>query len=97
VRYALLAYGGTAADVELEAELAAAGALVSCEALTPADLASTVRVRDSTTVTDGPATDDGDALLGVLVVDVSDLDVALAVARRCPAARSGCIEVRPVA
>jgi hypothetical protein len=35
------------------------------------------------------------ALTGVLVVDVPDLDAAVDLARRSPAARTGCVEVRP--
>jgi hypothetical protein len=33
----------------------------------------------------------------VLVIDVPDLDAALDVARRSPAARTGAVEVRPLA
>lgn len=101
MRYALLAYGPSGpwaepSDIGLEAELAAAGALVTSEVLADVDTASTVRVRDAATVADGPFAETAEVLRGVLLVDLPDLDAALAVARRCPAARTGSVEVRPV-
>lgn len=60
--------------------------------------ATTVRVDGGTTLTtDGPFVDAKGAVGGYVVVDADDLDAAIAVAARIPAARhGGAIEVRPV-
>jgi hypothetical protein len=60
--------------------------------------ARTVRVDNGTTVTsDGPFVDTMGAVGGYLVLDADDIDGAIAVAARIPAARhGGAIEVRPV-
>lgn len=66
--------------------------------LAPTTAATTVRVRDGETVlTDGPFAETKEALAGFFVIEAADLDEALAIAARNPIARSGCIEVRPVA
>ena len=58
---------------------------------------STVRVRDGKTlVTDGPFAETKEQLGGLYVVDVPDLDAALAIAARLPSALVGSIEVRPI-
>jgi hypothetical protein len=70
--------------------------LVAGEVLADADTATTVRVRQGrVAVTDGPVT--GEAPGSFLLVDVDDLDAAIAVARRWPVAERGSVEVRPVA
>jgi hypothetical protein len=60
--------------------------------------AKTVRVENGNTVTaDGPFVDTGGVVGGYVVVDADDVDAAIAVASRIPAARhGGAIEVRPV-
>jgi hypothetical protein len=59
--------------------------------------ATTVRVQGGeATVTDGPYAETAEVLGGILVIDVADLDEALDLARRCPAARLGPLEVRPL-
>jgi hypothetical protein len=60
--------------------------------------ATTVRVGNGTTMaTEGPFVDVKGAVGGYFVVDADDLDAAIAVAARVPAARhGGAIEVRPV-
>jgi hypothetical protein len=47
-------------------------------------------------LTDGPFADVSEHLGRLVVIDVPDLDTALDLARRCPAARTGPLEVRPV-
>jgi hypothetical protein len=61
--------------------------------------ATTVRVQDGKTLTtDGPFVDTKEALAGYLVFEADDLDAAIELAARIPAARlGGAIEVRPVA
>lgn len=66
--------------------------------LQPPETATTVRVAGGTTVTtDGPFVDAKEALNGYLVYEADDLDQAIALAAKIPAARlGGAIEVRPI-
>jgi hypothetical protein len=66
--------------------------------LQPADTATTVRVQDgSTLTTDGPFAETKEELGGYYLIEAEDLDAAIAVAARIPAARlGGAVEVRPV-
>ena len=66
--------------------------------LQPTTTATTVRVEDGRTLTtDGPFAETKEALGGYYLLDVDDLDAALDIAARIPAARmGGSIEVRPV-
>ena len=67
------------------------------EPLDATTTSSTVRVRDGkTTVTDGPFAETKEQLGGFYVVDVPDLDAALAIAARLPSVHVGSIEVRPI-
>ncbi len=60
--------------------------------------ATTVRVQDGTTLTtDGPFAETKEALGGYLLFEADDLDAAIELAARIPAARlGGAIEVRPI-
>ena len=62
------------------------------------ETATTVRVEDGKTLTtDGPFVETKEALGGYLVFEADDLDAAIELASRIPAARlGGAIEVRPV-
>jgi hypothetical protein len=66
--------------------------------LQPVDTATTVRVKDGETLlTDGPFVDAKEHLGGYFLVEADDLDTALELAARIPAARmGGAIEVRPL-
>jgi hypothetical protein len=66
--------------------------------LQPPETATTVRVQDGKTLTtDGPFVDTKEALNGYLVYETDDLDAAIELAARIPAARhGGAIEVRPI-
>ena len=75
----------------MEAVRAAGASVVGGEALQPSSTASTVR--GDALVTDGPFADTKEALGGFYVIDAPDLDVALRLAKLCPA---GNVEVRPV-
>jgi hypothetical protein len=75
----------------------AAGVLVACEALEDAHTATTVRVGGGRQVTDGPFIETKEQLGGFIVLDVRDLDEALAWAERTPWNRDGCTtEIRPL-
>jgi hypothetical protein len=62
------------------------------------ETATTVRVQDGKTLTtDGPFVETKEALGGWLVFETDDLDAAIELASRVPAARmGGAIEVRPI-
>jgi hypothetical protein len=62
------------------------------------EAATTVRVQDGKTLTtDGPFAETKEAIAGYLVFEADDLDAAIELASRIPAARmGGAIEVRPV-
>jgi hypothetical protein len=65
----------------------------------PPETATTVRVQDGKTLTtDGPFVEMKEALGGYLFFEADDLDAAIELAARIPAARmGGAIEVRPIA
>ena len=60
--------------------------------------ATTVRVQDGRTLTtDGPFAEIKDAIGGFLIFEADDLDAAIELAGRIPAARlGGAVEVRPI-
>jgi hypothetical protein len=66
--------------------------------LQPADTATTVRVADGRTLTtDGPFVEAKEALGGYYLLEADDIDAAITLAARIPAARmGGAVEVRPV-
>ena len=74
--------GVTAADVQMQ----------------PPETATTVRVQDGRTLTtDGPFVETKEALGGYLFFEADDLDAAIGLAARIPAARlGGAVEVRPL-
>ncbi len=65
----------------------------------PPETATTVRVEDGTTLTtDGPFVALKEALGGYFVFEADNLDAAIEIASRVPAARlGGAVEVRPIA
>ncbi len=67
------------------------------ERLESSAFATTVRVHDGDSkVLDGPYADTKEQFAGYFTIDVPDLDEAIAWARRCPSARYGAIEIRPL-
>ncbi|HEX8054728.1 MAG TPA: YciI family protein [Thermoleophilaceae bacterium] len=109
MKYALLIHEGVGAYEQLSAdELAAVTAqyveivqdrrVLSAEQLEPPTTATTVRVRDGELLlTDGPFADTKEIFGGYYIVEARDLDDALELAGRMPAARlGGSVEVRPV-
>jgi len=64
----------------------------------PPETATTVRVKDGETLTtDGPLVAVKEALGGYLFFEADDLDAAIELAARIPAARmGGAVEVRPI-
>lgn len=77
--------------------LVEAGVLVGGEALHPSSTATTLRVTGGARdIHDGPYADTKEQFGGFYVIDVPDLDAALAWAARNPAAADGAVEVRPI-
>jgi hypothetical protein len=74
-----------------------AGIYVDGHRLRAATTATTVSVAEGRThVLDGPYAEAKEHLGGYHIIDVPDLDAALAWAVRCPSASRGRVEVRPV-
>jgi hypothetical protein len=86
-------YAGWTAYVQA---VQAAGIVRSGEGLQPPATATTLRGADGKRrVQDGPFADTKEQLGGFFVIDVADLDAALAWAARAPCAATGGVEVRP--
>jgi len=111
MQYLMLIYSNEAARAEATPEEQAAtmnayfafnrsladGELVGGDALHPTSTATTVRVRDGKrTVTDGPFAETREQLGGYYLIEAANLDEAIAIAARIPAALHGSIEIRPV-
>ena len=83
--------------LKLSEELTARGQYLGGYPLHPSSSATSVRVRDGKRlVTDGPFAETREQLGGYMLIDVADLDEALAIAARIPLARTSTVEVRPV-
>ncbi|HVX72191.1 MAG: YciI family protein [Devosia sp.] len=75
-----------------------AGVWMGGDRLKPTRHGARVRVRDGKAVVlDGPYADAKEQLGGYYMIDVPSLDEAVEWATRCPAARFGTIDVRPLA
>lgn len=109
MRYMLLAYSPeqawtqeewtacTIASQRVCQELQADGRFIAASPLHPVASATSVRVRHGgTLVTAGPFAETTEQLGGFFLIDVPDLDAAIAVAARLPSAQKGTVEVRPV-
>ena len=75
-----------------------AGVLASAEVLQPSASSTTLTLKDGRLrVQDGPYADTKEQIGGTFVLEVPDLDAAIAWAEKCPAAEWGTIEIRPSA
>ncbi len=84
-------------STELAHELKSKGQFLATSPLQPVSTATSVRVRDGKRlVMDGPFAETREQLGGFFMVDAKDLDEALEIAGRIPAARKGTVEIRPV-
>ncbi len=78
-------------------EMGSRGVLQGGARLRPTSDATTVRVNDGDVLTsDGPFAETKEQIGGYYVVDCKDLDEAIEVASKIPAARHGAVEVRPI-
>jgi hypothetical protein len=111
VKYMLLVYFDQAWDklslterqqlyweqVQLTEQLTSSGQYLAGHPLQPPSTATSVRVRGGKRLlTDGPFAETREQLGGYMLIDVKDLDEAIAIAARGALARVGTIEVRPV-
>jgi hypothetical protein len=108
VKYMLLIYEDDAERVKMMDEwmptcaayaeaMKKAGIYVTGDRLRGVTTATSVRVVDGKThVVDGPYAEAKEQLGGYHIIDVPDIDTALAWAARCPSASRGAVEVRPV-
>jgi hypothetical protein len=78
-------------------EIAAKGQLLSAAPLLPVATGGTVRVRDGQKlITTGPFAETIEQLGGYYIIDVDNLDEAIAISGRLPAAAKGTVEIRPL-
>jgi hypothetical protein len=112
MRYMLLIYSdesilASMSEADLQADMAkwweydsaikGAGAASIGEAMQPTSTATTVRDDGGKPiVTDGPFAETKEQLGGWYVLDVENLDAAIEWAHKCPAAKYGSIELRPI-
>ena len=84
-------------SAQLTQDLHANQQYVDASPLHPVVTATSVRVRDGKRlVTDGPFAETREQLGGYYVIDVNDLDEAIAIAEKLPPVKYGTIEIRPV-
>jgi hypothetical protein len=77
--------------------IVASGEFIAGDPLQGIETATTLRVRNgASSLTDGPFAETKEVLGGYYLVDVADLDRALALAAQIPDARLGSVEVRPI-
>jgi hypothetical protein len=112
MQYMILIYGNESVESSLNKEemdammaeyfaytdaIREAGVMLAGDALHPTSSATTVRVRDGvTSATHGPFAETKEQLGGYYLIECAQLDDAIQWAARCPGARHGSIEVRPV-
>jgi hypothetical protein len=84
--------------MSVQEQLRVRGVLVGSELLQPADAAVTVRAWDGgdIEIANGPAARPKEQITGVFTVDCGNLDEAIEVATKIPAAWYGTIEIRPI-
>lgn len=84
-------------SVKLTQKLHANGQYLGASPLHSVTMATSVRVRDGKKlVTDGPFAETREQLGGYFLIDAQDLDEAILIAERIPAARKGTVEIRPI-
>jgi hypothetical protein len=113
MRYALLIHYPQSGDPPITQDQVAAGkaafhayakALEDAGVLHSAEILQTIATATSVTVKqgklqvqDGPFADTKEAFAGIFLLNLPDLDAAIAWAEKCPAAQWGTVEIRPSA
>lgn len=109
MQYMLLIYGDEQSWTEQERqdcmlesmaicdELEKQGKWVASSPLQSVNTATSLRVRNGKRhITDGPFAETAEQLGGYYIVDVDDLNEAIAIASRLPPAKKGTVEIRPL-
>jgi hypothetical protein len=109
MKYLLLVYGAESAWTQAEREQCMAASAALCHELhgnghyldaaplQSVTTATSVRNQDGRKlITDGPFAETREQLGGYFLIDVPDLDAALAIAKRIPGGSKGTVEVRPL-
>ena len=109
MQYMLLIYGDENCWTEKEREecilesmaicdeLAEQGKWIASSPLHSVSTATSLRIRDGKRqITDGPFAETVEQLGGYYIIDVEDLDEAIAIAGRLPPASKGTVEIRPL-
>jgi hypothetical protein len=109
MKYMLLIYGAESFWTEAERrdcmiesmgickEPETEGKWVASSPLHSVETATSVRVRDGKRqITDGPFAETAEQLGGYYIIDVENLDEAIAIAARIPPAKKGAVEIRPL-
>ncbi|MBS7456267.1 YciI family protein [Coralloluteibacterium stylophorae] len=80
------------------AELRESGTLLASQRLAPVETATTVRIRNGRmSTTDGPFAETREHFAGYNLIEARDLNDAIRIAQQFPWARTGSIEIRPLA
>ena len=78
-------------------DVRASGHYIGGNALQPTATATTVRMRNGAiSTTDGPFAETKEQLGGYYLIEARDLNEAIQIGARIPAAREGSIEIRPI-
>lgn len=86
-----------AESTELCHELQAKGQFIAASPLHSVTTATSLRIRDGKRlITDGPFAETTEQLGGYYIIDVKNLDEAIAIASRLPPAKKGTVEIRPI-
>jgi hypothetical protein len=84
-------------SAKLAQDIHASGHYLDASPLHLTSTATSIRVRDGKSlVTDGPFAETREQLGGYYLINANDLDDAIRIAERIPAARWGTVEIRPV-
>jgi hypothetical protein len=84
-------------SAQLAQDIHSKGQYLDASPLHPVSTATSIRMREGKRLmTDGPFAETREQLGGYYLVDARDLDDAIGIAERIPAAHFGTIEIRPV-
>ncbi len=84
-------------SIQLTHELNAKRQFLAASPLHPISMATSVRIRGGKRlVTDGPFAETREQLGGYFLIEADDLNEAISIAARVPAAKKGTVEVRPI-